>query len=70
MCIPHGATPNLNSGGRIKREKTVQKSLKRVSKHMFEKGDPNFKDERHPHEAEGQESKKSWLSSLFSHKSA
>lgn len=65
MCIPHGASPNLNSGQRIKREKTVTKSIPKVSKDMFEKGDPSFKDERLKKHAPQKEVKKSWLASLL-----
>ena len=44
MCIPHGAT-GFKSNGFIKEERP-KKHLQRVSKDEFEKGDPNFIDER------------------------
>ena len=66
MCIPHGATPNLNSGQRIKREKTVIKSIPKVSQDQFEKGDPNFKDERTKKYSPETKEKKGWLESLLS----
>lgn len=66
MCIPHGATANLNSGQRIKREKTVIKSIPKVSKEQFERGDPDFKDERtSKYQAKTKETK-GWLASLLS----
>jgi len=42
MCIPHGAT-GTKSNGYI--DTTPPKSVKRVSKAVFEHGDPNYKDE-------------------------
>jgi len=44
MCIPHGATGS-KSNGFIKKERPL-KSIKRVSQDEFEKGDPDFIDER------------------------
>ncbi len=44
MCIPHGAMRS-KSNGFVKRER-AQKSIKRVSQEEFEKGDPDFIDER------------------------
>ena len=44
MCIPHGATIK-KSNGYVKKSRP-QKSIKRVSQKEFEKGDPNFVDER------------------------
>lgn len=44
MCIPHGATSPRNNNY-VKEEKP-KKSVKRVSKDIFEKGDPDFVDER------------------------
>ena len=44
MCIPHGAARS-KSNGFVKKERP-QKSVKRVSKELFEKGDPDFIDER------------------------
>jgi hypothetical protein len=66
MCIPHGATPNVNSGQRIKREKKVIKSISKVSKDQFEKGDPNFKDERVKKYSPESKEKKGWLATLLS----
>jgi len=43
MCIPHGASGS-KSNGYIKT--TSKKSVKRVSQDIFEKGDPDFIDER------------------------
>jgi len=44
MCIPHGATRS-KSNGFIKKERP-KKSVTRVSQELFEKGDPDFVDER------------------------
>lgn len=67
MCIPHGVAQSRDSGGRIKRDKSAFKSIPKVSKEQFEKGDPQFKDERvHPHKERKRSSKKGWLASLFS----
>jgi len=44
MCIPHGATGS-KSNGFVKEDKP-KKHIQRVSKSLFEKGDPNFIDER------------------------
>ncbi len=44
MCIPHGATGS-KSNGFVKEDKP-KKHIKRVSQQEFEKGDPNFIDER------------------------
>ena len=43
MCIPHGATGSIDNGYIETKEK---KHIKMVSKEQFEKGDPNFVDER------------------------
>lgn len=43
MCIPHGI-PNPNSSFTLKEKKV--KHIEKVSKKIFEKGDPNFVDER------------------------
>jgi len=43
MCIPHGVG-GTKSNGYVKT--TPKKSVKRVSQDIFEKGDPNFIDER------------------------
>ena len=44
MCIPHGALGGKSNG--FEKEDKVQKHIKRVSQEQFEKGDPNFIDER------------------------
>lgn len=44
MCIPHGATGTKNNGY-VEKEKP-KKSIKRVSQAEFEKGDPDFIDDR------------------------
>ena len=44
MCIPHGAVGKKSNG--FIDDGKVRKSIKMVSKREFEKGDPNFKDER------------------------
>ena len=44
MCIPHAAT-GTKSNGFIKEDKP-KKHIKIVSKDQFEKGDPDFIDER------------------------
>lgn len=63
MCIPHGAAASVNNG--YVKEKRPKKSIKRVSKEIFEKGDPDFVDERtEPYESK--EQKKGLLESLFS----
>lgn len=43
MCIPHGA-PRLKESGYIKTK--PKKHVERVSAEEFEKGDPDFVDER------------------------
>lgn len=65
MCVPHGASQNLNSGARIKRAKEVQKSIPKMSKDQFEKGDPGFKDERVKKYAPEEKASKGWLESLL-----
>ena len=44
MCIPHGMT-NTRDNGYVK-EKKPAKQIKKVSQKEFEKGDPDFVDER------------------------
>jgi len=44
MCIPHGMTTS-KSNGSVKKERP-KKSVTKVSKEAFEKGDPDFVDER------------------------
>jgi len=43
MCVPHGSKP-LNTGKTLKTEKKEKTS--KVSDDIFEKGDPDFVDER------------------------
>ncbi|MBE0514888.1 MULTISPECIES: hypothetical protein [Sulfurimonas] len=63
MCIPHGAMGSVDNG--YVKEDKPKKSIKRVSQEVFEKGDPNFVDERvKPYEP--QKKKKGLLESLFS----
>ncbi len=44
MCIPHGATRTTSNG--FVKEKKPAKHIKKVSQREFEKGDPDFVDER------------------------
>jgi len=44
MCIPHGATRSKDNG--FVKEDKPKKHITRVSQREFEKGDPNFVDER------------------------
>jgi len=44
MCIPHGAT-GTKSNGFVKKSRPA-KHITRVSQDLFEKGDPDFIDER------------------------
>jgi len=44
MCIPHGAARSTSNG--FVKKTRPKKSIKRVSQDMFEKGDPDFIDER------------------------
>jgi len=62
MCIPHGATGS-KSNGFIKKDRPV-KSVKRVSQEIFEKGDPDFIDERTSPYIPKQK-KKSFFEALF-----
>ena len=43
MCIPHGATGSKDSGYIVTKPK---KHIEKVSQNIFEKGDPDFVDER------------------------
>lgn len=62
MCIPHGATGS-KSNGFVKDDKP-KKHIQRVSKELFEKGDPDFVDERTtPYIPK--KKKKSFFDSLF-----
>jgi len=44
MCIPHGATGSKSNG--FIKDDTPKKHIQRVSQREFEKGDPDFIDER------------------------
>jgi len=44
MCIPHGAMGGKDNG--FVKEDKPKKHIARVSQDMFEKGDPDFIDER------------------------
>jgi len=44
MCIPHGAVGGKSNG--FEKVDKPQKHIQRVSKKEFEKGDPDFIDER------------------------
>ena len=44
MCIPHGATGSKSNG--FVKEERPKKHIQRVSQREFEKGDPDFVDER------------------------
>jgi len=44
MCIPHGVVRTIDNG--YEKEKKPAKHVKRVSQREFEKGDPDFVDER------------------------
>ena len=43
MCIPHGITSTRDNGYI---EDKPKKHVQKISKEQFERGDPNFKDER------------------------
>ena len=61
MCIPHGAAGMKDNGYIDVKQK---KHIVRVSQDVFEKGDPNFVDER-TSEYVKPKTKKSFLSSVF-----
>ncbi len=44
MCIPHGAISSKSNG--YAQDEKPKKHIQRVSKEQFEKGDPDFVDER------------------------
>ena len=44
MCIPHGAARTIDSG--VVKKTKPKKHIKKPSKEMLEKGDPDFVDER------------------------
>jgi hypothetical protein len=60
MCIPHGGGSVSNG---YEKEVKPKKHISRVSKEEFEKGDPNFVDERVS--IETVEKKKSFLEKLI-----
>lgn len=60
MCMPHGAGGKTDSGYIDVKPK---KHIKKVSKDIFEKGDPDFIDERYLDKKTND--KKSLLDSLF-----
>jgi len=62
MCVPHGASVGI-SNGYVQKGKP-KKSIKRVSQSQFEKGDPDFVDERI--KTNKAKNEKSFLESLFS----
>ena len=61
MCIPHGAKGSKSNG--FVKETKLKKHIKKVSQDMFEKGDPDFIDERTSLYMPKQKS--SFLSSIF-----
>ncbi|MDQ7041989.1 MAG: hypothetical protein Q9M34_00505 [Sulfurimonas sp.] len=61
MCIPHGAGGS-KSNGFVKEDKP-KKHIKKISQDQFEKGDPDFVDERTT--AYTPKGKKSFFSGLF-----
>jgi len=61
MCIPHGAVGSKSNG--FVKESRPKKHIKKVSKEAFEKGDPDFVDERTS--AYIPKTKKSFFSSLL-----
>ncbi|MFT7002678.1 MAG: hypothetical protein ACJAWW_000011 [Sulfurimonas sp.] len=61
MCMPHGSGGKKDSGYI---EIKPKKHIKRVSQSVFEKGDPDFVDERKDMNIKP-EVKKSFFSSLF-----
>ncbi|MCF6309210.1 MAG: hypothetical protein L3J19_01860 [Sulfurimonas sp.] len=63
MCIPHGATMPTSNG--YAKEKKPKKHIEKVSQDQFEKGDPDFVDERKT-EDESKNKKQSFFESLFS----
>lgn len=44
MCIPHSSSGSVSNG--YEKEEKPKKHIKRVSQEQFEKGDPDFVDER------------------------
>lgn len=62
MCIPHAGASIVSKG--FVKEKKPKKHVKRVSQNEFEKGDPDFVDERIS-EYKPQSKKTSFFSSIF-----
>ena len=61
MCIPHGAMGSKSNG--FEKKEREKKHVERVSQELFEKGDPDFIDERvSPYETK---KKTSFFSVLF-----
>lgn len=60
MCMPHGAGTKTDSGYIDTKPK---KHIEKVSQNIFEKGDPDFVDERKLDKKTNE--KKSFLSSIF-----
>ncbi len=62
MCIPHGAMGSKDNG--YVKEAKPKKHIQKISQREFEKGDPNFVDERKT--AYVPKKKGSFLDDLFS----
>jgi len=62
MCIPRGATGSKSNG--FVKEERPKKHIQRVSQREFEKGDPDFVDER-TREYIPKKRNTSFLASLF-----
>lgn len=61
MCIPHGGGTTSNG---YEKEDKPKKHIKKVSQEQFEKGDPNFVDERKAEDS-SKKQKKSFLADLL-----
>ncbi|MDQ7060449.1 MAG: hypothetical protein Q9M43_04715 [Sulfurimonas sp.] len=61
MCIPHGASGGKSNG--FEKVDKAKKHIKRISDAEFEKGDPDFIDERTSHYHP--KKKETFFSSLF-----
>ncbi len=61
MCIPHGVMSTKNNG--FIKESRPKKHIKKPSKNMLEKGDPDFVDERIS--ANEQKKEESFFDKLF-----
>ena len=62
MCIPHGASGSKSNG--FEKKERPQKSVKKISQDEFEKGDPDFIDERINMD-ESKDKKEGFLASVF-----